>query len=139
MSWFGYHPNLGDLQREAWDKALHHFPAVGTWPVTTWIPDGFVVLDLDGTEIGRHLAPEASSLPLWGARRPVGMAEKGLVIPYASDEGEPVIPPIHIPWTHIHPAFDATHFSLAAEVIVTLRLSEEAAAAVHARIEDLHG
>ena len=139
MSWFGYRPNLGDLQREAWDKALHHFPAAGTWSVTRWIPDGFVVLDLDGTEIGRHLAPEASSMPLWGERRPVGLAEMGLVIPYASDEVQPGIQPIQIPWTQISPAFGSTHFSLAAEVIVTLRLSEEAASEVHARIGDLHG
>lgn len=139
MSFFGYRPNMGDLQREAWEKALHLFPAQMGFEVESWIPEGLKLLDLDGTEIGWHLGPELSSFPLYGDRRPIGISRDGVVIPYGSSETMGTMPSIHIPWSKVTTGFDAVHFGLAADVCVTLRLSEEAAAAVRARLGALHG
>ncbi|WP_285574347.1 hypothetical protein [Geothrix limicola] len=139
MSWFGRHPNLGDFQRDAWGKALERFSSDLNFSVESWIPEGLVLLDLDGTEIGRHLGPEISQFPVWGDRRPVGMAVEGLVIPYDSEGSGSNLSPLQISWGRIQPAFDEVHFSLTADVIVTIRLSEEAATAVRARLEAHHG
>lgn len=140
MSWFGRHPNLGDFQEEAWEKALRLFPAPPRLAaVETWIPEGLIVLDLDGTEIGRHLGPESSQFPLYGDRRPIGLSKDGLVIPYDSSDSAAAKPSLQIPWSKIQPGFDATHFGLAAEVVVTLRLSEEAATAVRSHLETGRG
>lgn len=139
MSFLGYRPNMGDLQRDAWDKALHLFPVQAGFKVESWIPEGLKLLDLDGTEIGRHLGPEVSSFPLYGERRPIGISRDGVVIPYDPSEMVESVPSVQIPWSKITPGFDATHFELAAEVIVTLRLSEEAATAVRSRLEAIRG
>lgn len=139
MSLLGYGPNLGDFQREAWEKALRLFPSQAGFKVESWIPEGLKLLDLDGTEIGKHLGPEISQLPLYGDRRPIGISCDGVVIPYDLPEMAEQMPSIHIPWSKLTPGFDAVHFGLAADVCVTLRLSEEAAAMVRARLEALHG
>jgi hypothetical protein len=139
MRLLGYSPNLGDFQHEAWKKALRLFPTQAGFNVESWIPEGLKVLDLDGTEIGRHLGPEVSQFPLYGDRRPIGISRDGVIIPYDQSEMEGPMPSIHIPWSKITPGFDVVHFGLAAEVCVTLRLSEEAAVMVRARLEALHG
>lgn len=135
MNWFGNHPNLGDYQHEAWEKALRYFSGKSRFIVTQWIPEGLVLLDLDGTEIGRHLGPEISQIPMWGGRRPIGLSAEGLVIPYESEEGDSRLSPLQISWEKVQSSFDDCHFNLVADVVVTLRLSDEAATAVRHRLE----
>jgi hypothetical protein len=130
MSLLGYSPNLGDFQQEAWEKGLRLFPYQHPFQVEEWLQEALVELDLDGTLIGRHLGPEASMVPLWGSRRPIGISPEGLVIPYGDPDASDGLSPIQIPWTCIQPGYDSAHFGLMAEVIVTLRLSEEASAKV---------
>ncbi|MFN7958836.1 MAG: hypothetical protein U0P46_11025 [Holophagaceae bacterium] len=138
MSRFGFSPNLGDFQREAWEKGLWLFPYQKAFLVDEWISEGLVELDLDGTLIGRHLGPEVSAFPLWGSRRPIGISSEGLVIPYDDPMALDSLNPIQVAWARIQAGYDATHFGLAAAVIVTLRLTEEAAAKVAKYLEVPH-
>lgn len=133
---------MEDFQREAWEKAQRRFPWQPLVGTPTWIDEGVILLDLDGTEIGRHLGPELSSFPLWGHRRPLGLSPDGLVIPYAAEKMDQAAggpPALFIPWARLQPGFDACHFNVVADGVTTLRLSEEAASAVRARLEAFHG
>src|SRR5512133_1089832 len=138
MSFLGYRPNLGDFQEEAWEKGLRLFPHQEGFHVDEWIPEGLIELDLDGTLINRHLGPEASLVPLWGTRRPVGLSAGGLVIPYDDPETAGPFEPIRVPWSKLQPGYDATHFCLTADVVVTLRLSDAAAMKVSDRMKNDH-
>jgi hypothetical protein len=132
---------MGDFQHEAWEKAQRRFPLRSTNQPVSWIAEGLVVLDLDGTEIGRHLGPEVSSFPLWGERRPVGLTEDGLCIPYEVSvmEGEePSLPSLFIPWNRLQAGYDAFHFNVVADVVTTLRLTGAAAEAVRSHLEASH-
>ncbi len=138
MNWFGNHPNLSDLRRLAWEKAREHFPDAGGSVVSNWIPGGFGFLDVDGTEIGGYLGAEAL---LWRMDRPIGLSAEGLIIPYGDEDdffGEGPLPPLCLPWTCLQPGFDGCHFNVVTNVVTTLRLSEEAASAVRARLEVPH-
>ena len=139
MSLFGGTPNIGDFQREAWAKALHIFPPQPGMKADCWFTKGLVTLDLDGTIIGRHLGPEWMSFPVWGHRRPVGMSRAGLVIPFDPSASLDREDPVQVPWTSIKQGYDSTHFQLAADVIVTLQLNDEAAIAVRRELEASHG
>lgn len=139
MSLLGFQPNLGDFQREAWEKGLWLFPFQHSFQVDAWISEGLVDLDLDGTMIGRHLGPEVSAFPLWGSRRPIGISHEGLVIPYSATGATDPLNPIQVPWARIQPGYDSTHFMLLAEVVVTLQLTKEAAAEVTKRLEVPNG
>jgi hypothetical protein len=138
MSLLGFNPNLGDFQKDAWEKALWLFPGGADFRVDEWVQEGLIELDLDGTLIGRHLGPEASQIPLWGTRRSLGFASEGLVIPYGDPASEQALQPIQIPWIKIRPAYDSTHFEVISNVIVTLHLNEEASTKVAKWIGAIH-